>query len=197
MFAMACMALNILVGYTGPHLVRPRRLVRPGRLCGRDAAARTVSRLDPAADRRRRWPWSRSLALDVRLPDPAPARRLLLAADAGAGRHALRGRLPLDRRSPAARTASAASRGPMLAGSRFENNAALLRAGRGDRLRRRLRTVALPPLARRARAGRDPRERAARAASSAIRPTATSCSPSCSRRPSPGSPAACCCSTTA
>ena len=26
-FAIACMALNILVGHTGPRLVRPRRLV--------------------------------------------------------------------------------------------------------------------------------------------------------------------------
>jgi ABC-type branched-subunit amino acid transport system permease subunit len=41
-FSLACMALNILVGYTGAHVVRSRRLVRPGGVCGRHVAARLV-----------------------------------------------------------------------------------------------------------------------------------------------------------
>ena len=47
----------------------------------------------------------------VRLSDPAPARRLLLAADAGAGRACSIRSPSAGPRSPAARTASAASRG--------------------------------------------------------------------------------------
>ena len=80
-----------------PHLVRPRRLVRAGRLCGGHVAARPA--FPARSSCRWRWAcWSWSLlAARVRLPDPAPARRVLLAADAGAGGDALFGRVPLDR----------------------------------------------------------------------------------------------------
>ena len=79
-----------------PGLVRPRRLVRHRRLCGRaDPAQLVQQRYLPAAaaggGRRRRH---RDLR---RLRHPAPARRLFLAADAGAVGADLHHRLPLDR----------------------------------------------------------------------------------------------------
>ena len=97
-FALACMALNILVGHTG--------LVSFGHGAWFGLAAYAAA-LDPAQlvaglvlrCRSLLGVWSSSLvASALRLPDPAPARRLLLAADAGAGGDALRGRVPLDRR---------------------------------------------------------------------------------------------------
>ena len=79
-----------------PRLVRPRRLVRHRRLCGGADPAQLVRRRHlPAAaaggHRRRRH---RDLR---RLRHPAPARRLFLAADAGAVGAGLHHRLPLDR----------------------------------------------------------------------------------------------------
>src|ERR1700761_2982702 len=68
-FAIACMALNILVGHTGLVSFGHGRCPR-----GRDDLGR------------------------VRVPDPAATRRLLFAADAGAGGDALHSIVPLDRR---------------------------------------------------------------------------------------------------
>ena len=96
-FALACMALNILVGHTG--------LVSFGHGAWFGLAAYAAALIQrnlmpdsffgPAiggvlivmADRPR-----------LRLPDPAPARRVFLAADAGAGGDAVCGGVPLDRR---------------------------------------------------------------------------------------------------
>ena len=136
-FAMACMALNILVGYTGLVSFGHGAWFGLGRLRGGADAAQLVPGLDPAADRCRRSVVVAVARCVVRLPGPAPARRLFLAADAGALGDALRGRVPLDRRSPAARTASAASRGRRSLGVDLENLDRLLRARRRDRLRRR------------------------------------------------------------
>ena len=95
-FAIACMALNILVGHTG--------LVSFGHGAwfglGAYAAALTqtslVPGLDAVADAVRARVPAASPSIARRLPRPAPARRLLLAADAGVlGAH-LRGRVSLD-----------------------------------------------------------------------------------------------------
>ena len=79
-----------------PRLVRPRRVLRPCRLCGGAVAAPLVSRRhrDPVAVRDR---VRRAVRLARRLPHPAPPRRLFLAADARALRHAVHHRVPLDR----------------------------------------------------------------------------------------------------
>ena len=91
------MALNILVGYTGLRLFRPRRLVRPGGLCGRHCLQR---KLLPGSILLSDLAGVAVVAVDraaFRLTHPAPARRVFLAADAGPGGDALYDRLPLDR----------------------------------------------------------------------------------------------------
>ena len=56
-FALACMALNILVGYIGAHVVRPRCLVRPGRLRGGHGTARPVRWARSSCRWRSAWRW--------------------------------------------------------------------------------------------------------------------------------------------
>ena len=148
----------------------------------------------PVGDRRGRRARAR---VGVRLPDPAAARRLLLAADARALGDALRGRLPLDRRHRRreragrhhAAGAGAASRSRTPTGY-YALVAAIGFVGAGAPL-------ALPPLA----AGHACSSRSARTSSAraswAIPPTATSSWPSWPRRGSPGSRACCSSSTTA
>src|ERR1700687_1286708 len=68
-YAIACMALNILVGHTG-------LVFRPDHRGGSDRGGRRSR---------------------IRLLDPAPARRVFLVADAGAGGDALCGVVSLDR----------------------------------------------------------------------------------------------------
>ena len=92
---------------------------------------------------------------------PAPARRVLLAADAGALGADLRDLLPLDRgHRRRGRTGRPRARQPRA--GQFRQFARLLHPGRADRPRRALRAAARGPLAVRPRARRDPREPAAR-----------------------------------
>ena len=144
-----------------PRLVRPWRVLRPGGVRGRARAAPLVSR------RLRRSaavcdPSRRDLRLACGPSHFAPPRRLFLAADARALRHAVCDRVSLDgghrrreraRRRRASRRARGRSRQPL----------DLLLGGRGARLPDSLSALALPSLGGRPRAGRDPRERAARA----------------------------------
>ncbi len=95
-FALACMALNILVGHTG--LVSfghgawfglaayAAALIQRNWMPDSFFGPTLLALLIVAVDRRR-----------LRLSDPAPARRLFLAADAGAGGDAVCGVVPLDR----------------------------------------------------------------------------------------------------
>ena len=143
-----------------PGLVRPRRLVRHRRLCGGADPAQLVRRRHLAAaaavgGRRRH-------RLDLRrLRHPAPARRVLLAADAGAGGADLHHRLPLDRgdrrrgrpRRPEARQHRAVQP---------RQCAELLHRRRPDLARRALSAAAARALAVRPCAGGDPREPVAR-----------------------------------
>jgi branched-chain amino acid transport system ATP-binding protein len=84
LLAIAAMGLNLLVGYHRAGVVRPQRLVRHRRLCGGAVAEALVPGAGIVL------PLLFSLAFTAAaghrggLPDPAPARRLLLAADAGA-----------------------------------------------------------------------------------------------------------------
>ena len=161
-FAIACMGLNILVGHTG--LVS----FGHGAWFGLGAYAAALSQrywfpgaiiLPDAVRNRFSWPSSATL---VRRAHSAPARRLFLAAHAGADRAPVCHRLPLDR-----------------AHRRRERT---WRRDARDRARRRSRArsrhiiglvaaigmavcylaLALSPFAGRQRAGGDPRERAAR-----------------------------------
>ena len=158
--AIACMGLNLLVGYTGLDIVRPRRLVRHRRLRRRPPAEALLPRPDRHPDhagdafRRRR--------VGVRRPHhPAPARRVLLAADAGAGGAHLHHRLPLDRgdrRRGRPRRTGARPRRPL----QPRRSARLLHHGGAGRAWRPVRAAARDAFAVRARAGGDPREPAAR-----------------------------------
>ena len=95
--AMAAMGLNLLVGLHRAGVVRPQRLVRHRRLCRGARAAALVQGPDRCCRCCFSVVFTAALSLRRRLPDPAPARRVLLAADAGAVRADLRHRLPLDR----------------------------------------------------------------------------------------------------
>src|SRR5712672_1984992 len=82
-YALACMALNILVGHTG--------LVSFGHGAWFGLAAYAAALLQ------RNWMHDQNARNRVRLPDPAAAWCLFLAADAGAGSDALCRVIPLDR----------------------------------------------------------------------------------------------------
>ena len=100
-----------------PHrsrLVRPRRVVRTRRVCGRTRAAPLVSRRRCCGRRCSRSRFCSSPAVLDRLPRAAPPRRLFFAADARVLRAHLCGRVSLDgvhRRREAAWAASRARRG--------------------------------------------------------------------------------------
>ena len=160
-FAVACMGLNILVGYTG--LVS----FGHGAWFGLGAYAAALSqrywfpgesscRRCLRAVRRRRRRCSRRA-------DPAPARRLFLAADAGVDRAALRHRLSLDRVHR--RRERARRRHPLrpCSASTWSGDWTYYAAGRRARHGGVLSAAPIPSFARRQRAGRDPRERGARA----------------------------------
>ena len=105
----------------------------------------------------------RAVRVARRLADPAPARRLFLAADARALRDAVRHRVPLDR-ADRRRKRAWRRRAPGRAWRRSRSAPWIyywLVAAIG--LAVVVSAVALPSLAGRQRAGRDPRERAARA----------------------------------
>ncbi len=160
-FAVACMALNILVGQTG--------LVSFGHGAwfglGAYAAALTQKYWFPGSVL---WPALTAARLAVRGSDlhrlsrAAPARRLLLAADPRVLGADLRRRVSLDivhRRRKRTRR-----RDPrQLARTRSRQSLGLLRDRGGVRARRRVWTAPLPRVGDRLGAGRDPRERAARA----------------------------------
>ena len=160
-FAVACMALNILVGHTG--------LVSFGHGAwfgvGAYAAALTQKYWFPGSVL---WPVLTSLLFLLdrrrahRVPRAAPARRLLLAADARVLGADLRDRVSLDgvhRRRE--RTGRRHAR--ELVRRRPRESLDLLHAGRGVRPGRRVRARALSSLGDRHRAGGHPRKRAARA----------------------------------
>ena len=109
-FAIACLGAERARRLHRARLLRPRRLVRAWRLCGGALAASTGSPAARPADPVRASSSSPSPSALARRADPAPARRLFLAADAGADRDAVRDRLSAGRSSPAARAVSAASR---------------------------------------------------------------------------------------
>ncbi len=163
------------------HLVRPRRLVRHRRLCGGARAEALVPRPDRAADRAARCVFVAVLSTVVGLPHPAPARRLLLAADAGAGGADLHHRVPLDRGDRRRGRPRRADARPHRA-DRSRRRARLLHRGRADRARRAVRAAAR----RRARRSATCWWRSARTScaprSRAIRSSATSWRRSCSRR---------------
>ncbi len=161
-FAIACMALNILVGHTG--------LVSFGHGAWFGLAAYAAALIQ------RNWMPSSFFGPTMlarcrrghhrgrlRLPDPAPARRVFLAADAGAGGDAVRGRRSAGPTSPAARTASAASPGRHCFGFNLDPRRNLLL------VRGAIAFLVLVLLWRfhnstvGTRAGGDPRERTARA----------------------------------
>ena len=96
-FAIACMGLNILVGYTGLVSFGHGAWFGLGGLCGGAEPALLVSRRRHPAGAVRHRCSSRSPRCCRGRADPAPARRLFLAADAGAHRAAVRHRLSLDR----------------------------------------------------------------------------------------------------
>ena len=173
------MALNILVGHTG--LVS----FGHGAWFGLAAYAAALIQRNLLPELRSSGPAIggvlivMAVAARVRRPDPAPARRVFLAADAGAGGDAVRGRVPLDRRHRrrerprrhhAADAVRRQSRHPRRITTAFVAAIAFLVADPA---------VALPQFAGRHRAGGDPRERAARALPRLSPPTATSSSPSC------------------
>ncbi len=96
-FALACMALNILVGHTGlvsfGHGAWFGLAAYAAALVQRNVMPELVLRTGLRGRPDRDGDCHR-----VRLPDPAPARRVFLAADAGAGGDALRSGVSLDRR---------------------------------------------------------------------------------------------------
>ncbi len=146
-FALACMALNILVGYTGLTSFGHGAWFGLAAYAAAHRAARPVPGLVPAAaGGRPRRSWS-LLVAGVRLPDPAPARRVLLAADARAVGDAVSRWRSAGPRSPAARTVWAASRGRCSPACRSTSAGAYYALVAAIALRRRLRAVALPPLA--------------------------------------------------
>ena len=128
--------------------------------------------------------------------DPAPARRLFLAAHAGAHRAAVRHRLSLDRVHR--RRERARRRDARHACSASISNTTRSTTGWSRRSLGRSRTCSGASTARRSAAcwWRSARTSSARA-SSAIRPTATSSSASCCRRRWSRSPGCCRCSITA
>ena len=170
-FAIAGMALNMLVGHTGLALLRAWRVVRPGRLCRRRCRSATCC---PASSCCRWSSASRS----------SPRRRLVF------GFLILRRRgvyfslltLALGRACSTAvafrwtevtggENGLGGISGPSLARRRPRQSAGLLRAGGADRLRRRLGAVAVPSLAVRQRAAsRSARTSSARASRLSDRP---------------------------
>ena len=145
----------------GARVVRARRMVRRGRVCRRADAEVLVPRLGAVAGvDLAGLPAGRRRA--DRLPRAAPARRLLLAADARVLGADLRDRVSLDgvhRRRE--RTGRRDAR--ELVRRRPRESLDLLHAGGGVRAGRRVRARALSSLGDRHRARRHPRERAARA----------------------------------
>ncbi len=142
------------------HLVRPQRVVRHRRLRGRARATALAQgrdrAADPAVDDLRGGAVDRG-----RVFDPAPARRLLLAADARARGAHLHDRVPLDRgdrRRGRARRAEARQH----RSGQPRRRQRLLRPGRADRARRAVPAVAPRALAVRPCAGGDPRKPVAR-----------------------------------
>ena len=132
-FAIACMALNILVGYTGLVSFGHGAWFGLAAYAAGSAAARLAARLV-----RRCRPCSASLHRRrdrgrLRLPDPAPPRRLFLAADAGAGGHDLCRRLPLDR-GDRRRERPWRHRAADVARLQLRDHATITTPGRGDRL---------------------------------------------------------------
>ncbi len=125
-----------------------------------------------------------------RLRHPAPARRVLLAADAGARGADLRHRVPLDRGDRRrGRPRRIEARQPRAVEPR--QRAGLLRVRRADRIRRALRAAARGALAVRPCARGDPREPAARDLPGLRRRPLPARRCSCSRRWSRGWPARC------
>ena len=180
-FAIACMGLNILVGYTG--------LVSFGHgawfgLGAYAAALRsaTGSRAASCCRRCSRSSSSPSLAALARRPDPAPARRLFLAADAGARpRCCSRSRFRWTEFTGGESGLGGVTRATVL-GLDLERDWTITGLVAGDR-RSSSPSCCGASTARRSAAcwSRSARTSSARA-SSAIRPTATSSSPSWSRR---------------
>ena len=180
-FAIACMALNMLVGYTG--------LVSFGHGAwfglGAYAAALAQRYWFPGSVL---WPALFALAFlrrrrrADRLSRAATARRLFFAADARVHR---RSRSAIAYRWTAFTGGESGLGGVTRArwlGVDLENRVDLLHAGRADRRRCRRRAAAVPSLADRHRcSSRSARTSSARS-SSAIRPSATSRSRSRSRR---------------
>ena len=131
-FAIACMGLNILVGHTG--LVS----FGHGAFFGLAAYAAALSQRHwfpgdiVISDAVRDLP-RRGVRVACGLSHPAPARRLFLAADARALRHAVRHRVPLDRGD---RRRKRARRRRASVSPRHRSRAPvdLLLARRGDRL---------------------------------------------------------------
>ena len=126
-FAIACMALNILVGHTGLVSFGHGAWFGLGAYAAALDAAALVSRLDAVArvgvagiiaGRRR----------VIRFPRPAPPRRLLLAADARVLGAALRDRVPLDR-VHRRRERAGRRHAPGLVRLDFDEPLAVLRAG--------------------------------------------------------------------
>src|SRR5215469_12983237 len=95
-YAIACMALNILVGHTGPVSFGHGAWFWPCCLRRRADATQCDARFLLRPDNRRCVDRSHDRRR-LRLPDPAAARCVFLATDAGAFGDALRGLVSLDR----------------------------------------------------------------------------------------------------
>ena len=82
-FAMACMALNILVGYTGLVSFGHGAWFGLGAYLAGMLQRELTARFDACCRSWRRWSSSRCRRRRIRLSDPAPPRRLFRAADDG------------------------------------------------------------------------------------------------------------------